>query len=75
MRSENGASQSTEAETAIVICPDCGERLVLRGVLQLGTQIWCRNCEAELEIVNLEPVEVDGVSLESDDEEQFLVRW
>jgi hypothetical protein len=75
MKSEKGARPRKEAETAIVTCPDCGEKLVLQGVLQIGATMWCRNCETELEVVNLVPVEVDGVSLEPDDEKEFLARW
>jgi hypothetical protein len=47
----------------------------LQGSLQIGVRIYCQNCEAELEVVNLAPVEVDWVSRESKDGNEFLARW
>ena len=75
MKIRVGARHRAQAETAIVTCPDCGEKLVLQGSLQIGVRIYCQNCEAELEVVNLAPVEVDGVSQELEDEREFLARW
>jgi lysine biosynthesis protein LysW len=75
MKSRIAARHRTEAEIAIVTCPDCGEKLVLQGILEVGVRIWCQNCEAELEVVNLAPVEVNGVSQEPKGNREFLVRW
>jgi hypothetical protein len=47
----------------------------VQGVLELGLQIYCQNCEAELEVVNLAPVEVDWASQEREGEREFLARW
>ena len=75
MNSRIGENHKTQAQTAIVTCPDCGEKLVLQGGLWIGIKVWCQNCEAELEVVNLAPVEVDGVSPEPEDKKEFLARW
>jgi lysine biosynthesis protein LysW len=75
MKSRIGASLVARTQTAIVTCPDCGEKLVLYGVLQIGVRVWCQNCEVELEVVNLAPVKVNGVSPELTDEQEFLARW
>jgi lysine biosynthesis protein LysW len=50
------------------ICPDCGEEINLKGKIELGRQVTCPYCEAELEIVETVPVELDWRS-ESDDYE------
>jgi hypothetical protein len=75
MNSGSGATHRTRQGTAIVTCPDCGEKLVLQGSLWIGVQVRCQNCEAELVVVNLAPVEVSDVSPEPKDEREFLVRW
>jgi lysine biosynthesis protein LysW len=75
MTGKIGKSDKAQSQTAIVTCPDCGEKLVLQGCLLIGVQVWCQNCEAELEVVNLAPVEVDGVPQSPEDEKEFLVRW
>ena len=45
--------------TAIAVCPDCGERLVFTGKVELFQRIVCLNCGVELEVVKTEPVELD----------------
>ena len=75
MTSKIGAQPHTRSRTAIVTCPDCGEKIVLQGAIHLGLGVRCENCEAELRVVNMTPVEVDGVSLQPEDEEAFLARW
>jgi lysine biosynthesis protein LysW len=75
MSSKIGAHAHTRSETAIVTCPDCGEQIVLRGFIHLGLKVRCENCDAELQVVNMTPVEVDGISQEPEDEGVFLARW
>ncbi len=48
------------------VCPDCGEKIPLSPPIRLGAQVTCPNCEAELEIVETDPVELDWV-YEDDD--------
>jgi lysine biosynthesis protein LysW len=47
----------------------------VKGLIQIGRGVRCENCEAELEVVNLAPVQVDWASQEAKDNEGFLVRW
>lgn len=75
MNSKKVERAQTRSETAIVTCPDCGEKIVLKGLIHLGLEVYCENCEAELAVVNLAPVEVNGVSSEPEDEQEFLARW
>ena len=53
-----------------VECPDCGEAFQIRGDVRLGRRLTCPNCDAELEIIETDPVEVDWYYEESDDDEQ-----
>ena len=69
------ASHQTRKQTAVVTCPDCGAKIVVKGLIQIGRGVRCENCEAELEVVNLAPVQVDWASQEAKDNEGFLVRW
>jgi lysine biosynthesis protein LysW len=75
MSSRVGATHKTQTQAAIVTCPDCGEKIVLTGLIQIGLGVRCENCEAELQVVNLAPVEVDAISQEPEDEHEFLTRW
>jgi lysine biosynthesis protein LysW len=54
-------------------CPDCGDKIALRGTIRMGQKVVCPNCDAELEVVETEPVELDWVyddDLDSDDQEE-----
>ena len=62
-----GVAKVTRTTTAE--CPDCGERITLKLPVRRGHLINCPNCEAELEVIETEPVELDWVYEESDDEE------
>jgi lysine biosynthesis protein LysW len=75
MKSRIDARLRVRAQTAIVTCPDCGERILLRGVLHLGLLLSCPKCELQLEVVNMAPVEVDWAPQEPGDEQEFLARW
>jgi len=62
-------SWSLEA-AAIATCPDCGAKIVLQGAIDVGLGVRCPNCEADLQVVNLTPVELDAIdeTLEGDQE-------
>ena len=51
----------TEATKRVVTatCPDCGEKITLRGAVRIGQDVICPNCEAELEVIETDPVELD----------------
>jgi len=75
MNSRTGANHKTRTQTAIVTCPDCGDKIVLKGLIHVGRQVLCESCEAKLEVVSMTPVKVNGVVQEPKDEQAFLVRW
>lgn len=40
-------------------CPMCGETVRLKTTNKVGDIIFCQNCDAELEVISLKPVELD----------------
>jgi len=51
-----------DAPTAV--CPDCGEKITLRGSVHIGREVICPNCDAELEVVETDPLQLDWISEE-----------
>ena len=47
---------------AVADCPDCGERISLGPRPRAGWQITCSECGAILEIISLQPLELDWAS-------------
>ncbi len=53
----------------MVQCPECGARIPHSDELELWDHIFCEICGAELEVVGLNPLELEIVyDLEEDDE-------
>ena len=64
-----GIKKAVQIETAE--CPDCGTEVTLKGPFKIGRRVTCPNCEADLEIVETVPVELDWYyeeETEDDDE-------
>jgi alpha-aminoadipate carrier protein LysW len=59
---------SKKIKTVTADCPDCGRKITLRGTLVIGQEVICPHCEAELEVIDTDPVELDWAYGESDDE-------
>ncbi len=52
-------------------CPDCDGKIVLPPDVKLGQKLTCPHCEAELEVISLDPVELDwAYDWEWDEEEE-----
>jgi alpha-aminoadipate carrier protein LysW len=49
---------------AVIDCLDCGYEIPLGAGPWLGQLIRCHNCGAELEIINVDPLELDWAYLE-----------
>jgi alpha-aminoadipate carrier protein LysW len=49
----------TSAQVTKATCPDCGEKITIRGAVRIGQEVVCPSCDAELEVVETEPVELD----------------
>ncbi|MFN2284940.1 MAG: hypothetical protein ACK2UQ_10995 [Anaerolineae bacterium] len=56
---------------AKAICPSCGEWVKLPDHPKIGQKITCLECEADLEVIEVNPVELDWVYMEDelDDED------
>lgn len=39
-------------------CPDCDEKIVLRQP-RLGQKLFCPHCDTELEVISVEPLDLD----------------
>ena len=40
-------------------CPDCEEAINFKAKPKLGQRFACPNCDSELEVINLSPLEID----------------
>ena len=49
-------------------CPQCGSDVPVGSQPRIGKMIECKSCGAELEVVWLDPLELDWPMLEDDDE-------
>jgi lysine biosynthesis protein LysW len=48
-------------------CPDCGNKINLGSQPQEGQRLTCPNCEADLEVIGLNPLELDWFYNELDE--------
>ena len=53
------------------VCPMCGETVRLKSTAKKGDIVFCEKCDAELEIVNLNPVELDWPLDDYNDEDFY----
>lgn len=59
---------------ALTECPSCGEMIEVSDKAKLGQRVVCNTCEAVLEVVWLEPMELDWPyedEMEYLDEEEY----
>ena len=75
MKSIMNTSRQARTQTAIVTCPDCGEEMTLKDAIRIHLSVRCSNCDAELKVLRMAPIELDWVLYEPKDEREFLVRW
>lgn len=47
-----------------IYCKDCNDPIQIEKEVQVGEIIECPNCGAEMEVVNLEPIEVSLIEEE-----------
>ena len=59
----------TKAQAVSVTCPDCGKKFNLRAPIHIGQEVECPHCEAELEVIETDPVELDWIYEEVDDDD------
>ncbi len=51
-------------------CPGCDQNIFLRSP-KLGDIVYCDNCEADLEVVNVNPIELDWPWEEDETEDEL----
>jgi lysine biosynthesis protein LysW len=56
---------------ALAECPSCGESVNVGTRPKMGQRVVCQACDTELEVVWLDPVELDWPFDVEDDEEYF----
>ena len=49
-------------------CPDCDGKITFDSNPKVGTKLVCPHCDAELEVIDVNPVELDWVYEESDED-------
>jgi alpha-aminoadipate carrier protein LysW len=55
-------------------CPYCGAKVALQKSSRVGSIVYCKDCDAELEILSLNPLELDS-PLEGDDEYSYSYEY
>lgn len=53
---------------ATALCPDCGQKIVIGPKPKKGQWVSCPHCNADLEIINIRPIELDWVRFDDDDD-------
>ena len=56
-------------------CPDCGARIAVQSPVRVGQQVRCPNCDAELEVIDTNPVELDWVYEDEESDEDEDEDW
>jgi len=51
-------------------CPQCGFEISVGSQPRIGQQVTCTSCNSELEVVWLDPLELDWPMLDLDEEEE-----
>ena len=60
----------TKTTKTFVECLDCGAEIALIGQIRVGQQMTCSECGTMLEVMGLDPVEVDWIYDEPEYEEE-----
>lgn len=50
------------------VCPSCGAQVSVKGTPKIGMKVTCKSCDTEVEIVWLDPLELDWPMDEYEDE-------
>jgi lysine biosynthesis protein LysW len=64
---------TVKAETAE--CPDCGEKVTMQGSVKIGQRVTCPHCQADLEVVETIPLELDWYYEEETDDDDEDDDW
>jgi alpha-aminoadipate carrier protein LysW len=53
---------------ASAYCPDCDGRIVLNPTPKVGKRLTCPHCDADLEVIDVDPLELDWAYEEPDED-------
>jgi lysine biosynthesis protein LysW len=62
--------EKTRLREAVIACIDCGSKFFLKGRIELGQAVTCPECGAWMEISSLDPVQVDWIYEEPDEDQE-----
>jgi alpha-aminoadipate carrier protein LysW len=67
----------SQVKTQVVsaTCPDCGQTVRLRAPVRMGQQVECPHCDAELEVIETDPIELDWMYEDEDGDEDEDEDW
>ena len=57
-------AEKTKTKKTTIECVDCGKTILLSGRVEVGQIVRCVECGVAMEVVSLDPVEVDWASNE-----------
>lgn len=57
-REEERVTTRTESQRAVTACPDCGQKIALKGKAEPGRRFTCIQCGAELKVEQREPLKL-----------------
>jgi lysine biosynthesis protein LysW len=60
---------------SIAVCPSCGDDVRVPGNPKIGQKVSCPYCDAALEVIELDPVELDWAYEEEDWDEDWEEGW
>jgi hypothetical protein len=63
------------APTAVARFPDCERKIQVWPLLQVGEELLCPHCEADLAVVSLDPVKLDWAFVPSADDDDWDDKW
>ena len=52
-------------------CPDCRKRISLKHTVRFGQTVICPHCGAELQVVDTDPIRLDWIDEEYEEEEDW----
>lgn len=64
-----------KGQSVFATCPDCGQKIRMQGAIRMGQEVVCPNCDAELEVIETDPVELDWIYDEYDGEDEDDDDW
>jgi alpha-aminoadipate carrier protein LysW len=59
--------ENTMATATVASCPECGAEITLGEKVEKGEIVQCGDCGAELEVISVDPIELEVAPEEEED--------